>query len=315
MGLEIKHTGTRGTFSGQHQSVAFPSVLRTFVWLWVIGAVLAMKPTAVQGSNLKTVRKESPKGKTTAPTPPIRRLTKIQSEPPADIMERREHVTQETKAGDSLQELLSRFGLSNNERQLWTRSIQRNIGIRGLLPAGKEVHFYFTRLTPGSRQSPQLKAMEVDFSDTSSLTWEKGIRGILFQKREKPYDVELKTVTAPMESSLFADGQKAGIHPALLSQLADIFTWDIDLDGEARKGDSVKILYEERSRKGQEAKASLRILAAELVSAGQKLTAIYFEKQKGQGNYYDLEGRSLARAFLRFPLEFTSITSHFTESR
>jgi murein DD-endopeptidase MepM/ murein hydrolase activator NlpD len=52
-----------------------------------------------------------------------------------------------------------------------------------------------------------------------------------------------------------------------------------------------------------------------LISAGEKLTAIYFEKQKGQGNYYNLEGRSLARSFLRFPLEFSTITSQFTESR
>src|SRR4029434_10650258 len=55
--------------------------------------------------------------------------------------------------------------------------------------------------------------------------------------------------------------------------------------------------------------------SGEIISADQKLNAIYFEKQKGQGNYYNLEGRSLARAFLRFPLEFISITSHFTESR
>ena len=68
-----------------------------------------------------------------------------------------------------------------------------------------------------------------------------------------------------------------------------IFLWDIDLEREVRKGDNIKILYEQRSRKGQERTASLRILAAELISADQKLTAIYFEKQKGQGNYYNLE--------------------------
>jgi murein DD-endopeptidase MepM/ murein hydrolase activator NlpD len=315
MGLEINHTGTRGMVSDQRHFSAFPSVFRTLVWLWVISFVFAMKPTAAQGSKQKTLRKEAPKSKTTAPAPPIRRLTKTQSEVPAEALERREHVIQQTRVGDTLQELLSRFGLSNTERQLWTRSIQRNIGPRGLLPPGKEVHFYFTKPTPGTRQSPQLKAMEVDFSDTSTLTWEKEIRGILFQKREKPYDVELKTVGASVENSLFADGQKAGIHPTLLSQLADIFTWDIDVEREVRKGDSIKILYEQRSRKGQETKASLRILAAELVSAGQKLTAIYFEKQKGQGNYYNLEGISLARSFLRFPLEFTNITSHFAHSR
>ncbi|MBM4297464.1 MAG: hypothetical protein FJ143_06960, partial [Deltaproteobacteria bacterium] len=98
-------------------------------------------------------------------------------------------------------------------------------------------------------------------------------------------------------------------------QLTDIFTWDVDLEKEVRSGDSFRILYEKRSRKGQDAKASLRIMAAELINAGQKFTAIYFERAKGQGNYFNLEGRSLARSFLRFPLEFASITSHFSDNR
>jgi murein DD-endopeptidase MepM/ murein hydrolase activator NlpD len=186
------------------------------------------------------------------------------------------------------------------------------------LPIGREVHLYFAKPTlirsrPGT--PGQLKALELDQDDALTLTWEKGIRGILFQRREKPYDVEVKTVSAEVDSSLLEDGRKAGVHPALLSQLAEIFTWDVDLQTSVRKGDTFKILYEQRSRKGQEFSSVMRILAAEINNAGQKLTAVYFEKQKGQGNYYNLEGRSLARAFLRFPLEFTSITSHFNESR
>jgi murein DD-endopeptidase MepM/ murein hydrolase activator NlpD len=318
MGLVIRHTGTGELFRKRKFSVV-PSVLKTFVWLWVISFVFATKPTATHGAKQKTIRKEVPKGKIAAPTPPFRRLTKPRGEAvPVDGTEKREHVVQRTKAGDTLPELLSRLGLSNGELQLWSRSVQRSIGTRGLLPAGKEVHFYFTGTSPGTKDrsgGAQLKAVEVDFSDASTLTWEKDIRGILFQKREKPYDVELKVAVASVESSLFEDGQKAGIHPTLLSQLADIFTWDLDLEKEVRKGDSFRILYEERSRKGQQTKASLRILAAELNSAGQKLTAIYFEKQRGQGNYYNLEGRSLARSFLRFPLEFSNITSHFTHAR
>jgi murein DD-endopeptidase MepM/ murein hydrolase activator NlpD len=315
MGLETRHTGIGRTFSGQRQLLAFPSLFRTLVWLWVISFVLAIKPNPGHGVSQKTPRKESPKGKTTPPAPPIKRLTKATAETPPIDMERREYVVQRTKAGDTLYELLDRFGLSTNEKQLWNRSIQRNIGARGLLPAGKEVHFYFTKTAPGQRQAPQLKAMEIDLSDAATLTWEKGIRGVLFQKREKPFDVELKTATASVENSLFEDGQRAGINPSLLSQLADIFTWDVDLEKEVRKGDSLKILYEEKSRKGQQKKTALRILAAELTSAGQKFTAIYFEKQKGQGNYYNLEGRSLARSFLRFPLEFTNITSEFAHAR
>jgi murein DD-endopeptidase MepM/ murein hydrolase activator NlpD len=316
MGLETRHTGIGRTFSGQRQLLAFSALFKTLVWLWLISFVLAIKPNPAHGVSQKTPRKETPKGKTTPPATPIKRLTKGTAETsPMDNMERREYVVQRTKAGDTLHELLSRFGLSTSEKQLWIRSIQRNIGSRGLLPAGKEVHFYFTKRTPGQREAPQLKAMEVDLSDAATLAWEKGIRGILFQKREKPYDVELKTVSASVENSLFEDGQKAGINPSLLSQLADIFAWDVDLEKEVRSGDSLKILYEEKSRKGQEKKTAPRILAAELMSSGQKFTAIYFEKQKGQGNYYSLEGRSLARSFLRFPLEFTNITSQFAHAR
>src|SRR5262249_25147888 len=121
MGLEIKHAGTRGTFSGQGQFSVFPSVFRILVGLWAVGFIFASKPAVTQASSQKTLRKEAPKSKTTGPTPPVRRLTKTSGDVPVDTLDRREHVIQQTKVGDSLQELLSRFGLSNNERQLWTR--------------------------------------------------------------------------------------------------------------------------------------------------------------------------------------------------
>jgi len=301
------------------------NVFKTLVWLWVFSAVVAMKPSAAEGSPQKTVRKETPKNKPTPKTDSTRKISNspahnalFRQEPaPVDPLEKREHVVQQTKLGDTLPELLSRFRLPQTEKQLWTRSVRRSFGAQAL-PPGKEIHFYFSKpvLHGRSQRAPgQLKALEVDYDDVSTLTWEKGIKGILFQKREKPYDVELKTVSATVENSLFDDGQRAGIQPTLLSQLADIFNWDVDLEKDIHKGDSFKIVYEKRSRKGQEAKASLRIVAAELINASQKLTAIYFEKQKGQGNYYNLEGKSLARSFLRFPLEFTNITSYFTHSR
>jgi hypothetical protein len=100
--------------------------------------------------------------------------------------------------------------------------------------AGKDIHLYFAKAGMVSRTAPngQLKAIEIDDSNDAALalTWEKGIRGILFQRREKPHDVELKTVSGVVEESLFEDGRKAGIHQALLSQLTDIFTWDVDLE-------------------------------------------------------------------------------------
>lgn len=302
--------------------VSLPSFVNTLMWLWVLTGLVAFKPAKAEAVGDKAVR-ETPRGKTNPATarkpnkaPPSKVLSKQPEPHPAlDPQEIREHVIHRARPGDTLPALLARFGLAQKEKQLWTNSLKRNYSITGI-PSGREVHFYFTKPVHGQSSSlDRLRALELDLNDDWTLTWEKGPRGILFQKREKPYDVELRTAGASVLNSLFEDGQKAGIQSTLLSQLADIFTWDIDLDKDIRTGDSFKILYEKKSRKGQETKSSLRILAAELVNAGQKFTAVYFEKHKGQGNYYNLDGRSLARAFLRFPLEFASITSHVTDSR
>jgi len=320
------HRTSGATLEGRSVFVSRHKVFTTLVWFWVFTAVFAFKPSGTEAARKKSIKNESPKGKTTAPSPsaqkpplvqPRKALLKETESPAVDPLEMREHVVQRSRVGDTLSELITRFGLPQTEKLLWARTVRRNLGAQAL-PAGKEVHFYFTKGSSrggGAPTASQLKALEVDYSDAWSLTWEKSSKGILFQKRENPWDVEVKTATAVVDSSIFEDGQKAGIQPTLLSQLADIFNWDVDLEKDIHKGDSVRVLFEKRSRKGQDTKASLRILAAELINAGQKFTAIYFEKQKGIGNYYNLEGRSLARSFLRFPLEFTSITSYFAHSR
>jgi murein DD-endopeptidase MepM/ murein hydrolase activator NlpD len=168
---------------------------------------------------------------------------------------------------------------------------------------------------PTGQQAKHLKALEVELNEDWVSAWEKGKKGIIFRKRERPNDMELKSAAAVVENSSSEGGLRPALHPALLSQLADIFNWEVDFNENLQKGDTFKLLYEERTRNGGQKKSSFHILAAELMNAGQRLFAIYFEKEKGKGNYYDLDGRSLARAFLRFPLEFSSITSHFSHLR
>ena len=236
---------------------------------------------------------------------------------PFQGLESLKRVTYRVRSGDTLTKLFAGFGLAPKERQSWLRSVQRHYSTKGLR-TGKEIHFYFIRpdsSVGGQQGKERLRALEFEVDEDWTLTWEQGNRGIVFSKRERPYDIELRTAGGVVESSLFEDGLRLGLSASLVSQLADIFSWDIDFDKEVQKGDTFKLLYEERSRKGRGIKNSFRVLAAELISAGQKYFAIYFEKEKGKGSYYDLHGRSLARAFLRFPLEFSSISSHFSHSR
>lgn len=292
-------------------AVAFSlSTLFLLPWLQPLGAELVeLRPEEVAALE-KAAR---PVGKTSSRDFPLLH----RDLPPLESLDGLRRVTHRARPGDTLTKLFVHFGLSKSERQMWLRSMQKNDPLKGLR-ADKKVHLYFTK--PGPSQRGQngkewLKAVEVELDEDWNLTWEKGNRGIVFAKRERPYDVQVKAAGGVVEKSLFEDGMRLGLNESLLSQLADIFTWEIDFSKEIQKGDTFKLLYEERSRKGKQNRTSFRILAAELVNTGQQYFAIYFEKERGKGGYYDLDGRSLARAFLRFPLEFTSVSSFFSHSR
>jgi murein DD-endopeptidase MepM/ murein hydrolase activator NlpD len=303
------------------RQLRYQMVIRTILWFWACAAVLSLVPSKSHASRQKSPKTASVKGKPVPSQiakiakPPVRSFLKERVSSDVTPLEIRQHVVHRAGVNETLPGLLNRFRLASAEKQLWRRAVLANFGTQPL-PKGKEVHFYFAKDSGGQfRPAAELTAVELDQNDSMSLIWEKTGPTIIFQKLDKPYDVDIQTASAVIESSLYEDGRRAGIQPALLSQLADIFSWDLDFEKGFSTGDSVKILYEKRTRKVRDAKSSLRILAAELMNAGQKLTAIYFEKQKGIGGYYDLDGRSLARNFLRFPLEFASITSQFAESR
>ena len=306
-----------------HQARQFKSlgsVYSLLIWLCVLVATGATKSAEAEATRQTGGRKGIAKGKLPAPTPSVRRLTN-QTLLPAreatalDLWHRQEYIVHRVRPGDTLPKILDRFSLSAGDKELWGRSIRQHLH-SGKLSTGRQVHLYFAKPNiEGTRGGEALMAVELDFDDPMDLTWEKTGRNVFFARREKPVNVELRTATATIDGSLFTSGSKAGIHTSLLSQLADIFTWDVDLEKDIYQGDSFKILYEQRSTRGQPNKRQLRILAAELLNAGEKKTAIYFEKQKGMGAYYTIEGRSLARSFLRFPLEFANITSKFSESR
>ncbi|MGH7769540.1 MAG: peptidoglycan DD-metalloendopeptidase family protein, partial [Candidatus Binatia bacterium] len=280
------------------------------VLAWVPVELSAEQASPAEGADaelLPTLKGAA--GKPSAPTlPPLE-----QDFSPPEGLNALKRISYKIQTGDTLGDLFVRYGVSPQERKLWLQAIQKQLPLSAFRP-GKEVQLYLSRAA-SPKAKEQLKAVEVEQNEDSILTWEKGTKGIVFSKREKPYDVELKTAGGVIETTLFEDGSRVGLSSAILSQLADLFSWEVDFDKEIQKGDTFKVLYEDRSRKGSKNKSSLKILAAELVSAGQRYFAMYFEKEKGKGNYYDLNGRTLARAFLRFPLEFTNISSTFSHSR
>ena len=209
------------------------------------------------------------------------------------------------------------FELSREEKQIWFRSIRKHFSPKRLR-MGREIYFYFSKndsARPGENKARDLKALELNLNDDWVLTWERRDQGIVFRKRERPYETEVKAGSGTITNSLYESGVRLGIHPAVISQFVDIFAWEVNFHTDVRSGDSFKVLYMRRYRKGSKRNETFRILAAELINRGQKHFALYFQNENGEGNYYDLEGRSLARSLLRYPAKFSRISSTFSNSR
>ncbi len=235
---------------------------------------------------------------------------------PIESLDTLKQIIYRIRRGDTLARILKPYGLSGEERELWFRSIRKHYSPKRLRP-GREIHLYFTKDVPnrpGEKAERRLKALEIELNEEWMLTWERGDQEIVFQKRERPYEIEVKSAGGRITDSLYRDGVWGGLHPMLISQFVDIFAWDVNFQTDLRKGDSFRVLYQRKYREGSR-KERFRILAAELTNRGQKRFAFYFQKQNGEGNYYDLEGRSLARAFLRYPVEFSRISSTFSSGR
>lgn len=120
--------------------------------------------------------------------------------------------------------------------------------------------------------------------------------------------------SAVIRHSLFGASDSVGISDAVATQIADIFSTDIDFHRDLRKGDRFSAVYEVFYHRGEPVKTG-RVLAAEFVNQGKTFQAVYFEYADNQGSYYTPHGKSLRKQFLRSPLEFSRITSGFSLAR
>jgi len=129
-----------------------------------------------------------------------------------------------------------------------------------------------------------------------------------------PYGGQLRLASGTIRSSLFAATDDAGIPDAVAAQLAEIFSTDIDMHRQLRKGDSFSAVYEVLTADGEPVpwnEGVGRVTAAEFVNAGKSHHAVWFEQAGQSGAYFDLQGRSKRSAFLASPMEFSRVTSGF----
>jgi murein DD-endopeptidase MepM/ murein hydrolase activator NlpD len=156
--------------------------------------------------------------------------------------------------------------------------------------------------------------VEAQLDAQSLLLMERSGEKLQARKEMKPLEVRQRVVSGTIQGSLFGAMEKAGMPASVTLALAQIFDYDIDFHVDLRPGDRFDLLLEEKWV-GDRRVGYGRILAARFLNKGRTFWAFQFQGKGTQEGYFDHQGKSLRKAFLRSPLKFTRITSGFTQSR
>ncbi|MGQ8336450.1 M23 family metallopeptidase [Sunxiuqinia sp. A32] len=129
---------------------------------------------------------------------------------------------------------------------------------------------------------------------------------------QKPIETKLKTASGTIQSSLWNSMTDNNVNPVLAIELSEIYAWTIDFFG-IQKGDKFRVIYEERYVDSTSVGIG-RIYASQFQHMNEDFYAFLFE-QDSLESFFDEEGKSLRKAFLKAPLRFSRISSRFSYSR
>lgn len=179
------------------------------------------------------------------------------------------------------------------------------------------------RLYPGELlkfgvRDDQLVTLERQLSPSETLQVRRDQDGFESSVIVNPLEKTIRVGEATIKNSLFQAAGEAGLSDSLAMRIADVFRWDIDFVLDIQPGDRFRVIYEELSQDGTPLGEG-DVLAVEFINQGVVYRAIRFVHDDLQGKandegdvgYYTPEGRSLRKAFLRAPLEFTRVSSRF----
>lgn len=131
-------------------------------------------------------------------------------------------------------------------------------------------------------------------------------------KKEKPAEIRTREIGGVIQTSLYVDMIEKGVGPDLIDLFADLYGWSVDFQ-RLQKGDKFKVVFDEKFVEDQSV-GVIGIQTAYFEHMGEPYHAIPFE-QNGEMNFFDQEGNSLKKAFLRDPLKYSRISSRYNLRR
>lgn len=210
------------------------------------------------------------------------------------------------RKGDNLSTLLKRLNLdmaylpkilSINRAENHITSLKPGNKIRFLIAEDQSLHKIEYQIEPSQH-------LIIDLTKAEPLAH--------FKKINLESHVHYTTVN--IQNSFFAAGKIAGLTDQQIYTLVNYFAWEIDFARDIHPNDQLSVLYEDYYL-GDKKVASGPVVAASFTNQGKTYDIIRFETPDGDSHYYDAQGRSIRKAFLRSPVRYTHISSTFDLKR
>jgi len=230
--------------------------------------------------------------------------------PPAERIDVRE-----LGSGQTFGELLD-GRLTMNEQASLLLAFQEHASPRRMRP-GTEVAF---RYLP---ELEELRGIDVQVSRDETVRLTRAATGWMADRMETPVYVDTLYASGSIDNVLWTsvvgnpDLQSMPIadRNRIIDYLDRVFQWQVDFSRQIRVGDTYRFAFEREVRPDGSLRAG-QLISAELVNSGTAYHAIWFDPNgDGEGSYYDLDGKSVRRAFLLRPLAYRRISSRFSNGR
>jgi len=214
--------------------------------------------------------------------------------------------SERVQRGDTVAELLSRLNISDDAASNYLRNSTETESFRKL-SVGREIQAETTA-------TGDLIALRYLSNDGAQILIKK--QDDAFQTNSLPAQLEKRLFvrTGEIKTNLYAASDAAGMPDAAANQLHELFSGDIDFHHDLRVGDKFTVIYEMTYHNGILLNTG-RIQSAEFINQGRIYRAVYFQIDAQHGDYYTPEGKSVRKAFLRSPIEYSRVSSGFTNSR
>jgi murein DD-endopeptidase MepM/ murein hydrolase activator NlpD len=213
------------------------------------------------------------------------------------------------RSGDTLAALVHRLGIDDDEATAFIKSDPIARGIMQL-KVGKRIQAQ----TNAEGRLIWMSAADNDTRESSpvrNLVIRRDGEGFKASLAAAALEKRVEMRSGEIRSSLFAATDVAQIPDAVASQIVDMFSTSMDFATDLRRGDRFNVVYETFWQDGEYVRSG-RILAAEFRNGGSTYQTVWFEEPGKPGGYFGFDGKSLKKAFLKSPLEFSRVSSGFS---